>query len=429
MGVVMNIVKLSGLTLLTAIAATGSAFTEGHFEACTSDGWVLKSDAEFAKNCADMAFNGDLADRQRLAWMFFARANLQIEGGTRVDKDTGTAPLWMAWPTDPETFPKKPGVTPSFEFEEKAVDEVIKPSVPKTELAGIISDTTQQGAPNSGEEEVTRNQISYEYIVENTLYTTPGVQAFTQNGNPVEMPVGSIETKAKWIKLNTLADAPAGAFVFEFFNPNAKKEENQQGYYYWGGMHIMAKMQPSPSDVFTDNSGSWFWTTFEFKGNPGVKHVVDSFITQKSPLTAREIEAIMDTAGLLGFGYEAYAPNGTQISFVDAEEQAVILGHTQMEDFAGLPVGPKGNPVPPPDWTGFTASCHTCHATAAYQPTTTGDNGSYFPFTVPIGALPTNSSGQVDYTATQGDKTYNLGDGFVSLDFMWPITFNARAED
>ena len=49
-----------------------------------------------------------------------------------------------------------------------------------------------------------------------------------------------------------------------------------------------------------------------------------------------------------------------------------------MEDFAGSP-----NTAQPAYWTRFEASCHSYHATAAYNP----DTAMFFPFSVPTGAL------------------------------------------
>jgi hypothetical protein len=72
---------------------------------CVSEDWPQKPDEVFAADCADMAFNGNLEDRQALAWMFFARVNQMIpdpaNGGM---SGTGMVPVWMAWPTDPDTF-------------------------------------------------------------------------------------------------------------------------------------------------------------------------------------------------------------------------------------------------------------------------------------------------------------------------------------
>ena len=90
----------------------------------------------------------------------------------------------------------------------------------------------------------------------------------------------------------------------------------------------------------------------------------------------------------------------------------MILGHTDMEDFAGSP-----NTAQPRYWTRFEASCHSCHATAAYNPET----GAFFPFSVPTGAL------DPSYNKSDGSGAVRyLGQGYKPLDFMWPIAFQAR---
>lgn len=408
---------LAATTLLSSGAM--AAFHDGTDPHCTSDDWVSKSDADFAADCANMAFNGSLENRQKLAWMFFARLNLQLAGGTRADPGRAdTAPLWMSWPTDQETFVADPN--PDF-FSEQMVDEVAKPSIPKSVLAGTFAETGKDGAPNGGLEEVTRNKISYDYLIgdaDYNLITTSGVQAYINAGNTVQMPVGSIETKAKWVPVTSPETAPEGAFVFEFYSQSKDGSLTDPKYYYWGGLHIMAKMQnlTEGSNPFYDNSPSWFWTTFEFKGNPGVQHVMANLISETAPVAADEVQAILGAAGIDGLGYEAYTPVGTQINFVDGEGHPVILGHTQMEDFAGTP-----NNAQPQYWDAFQASCHGCHASAAINP----DTGVYFPFSVPKGALhPAYNASSSGANA----QTYYLGDGFVSLDFMWPIPFNALSD-
>lgn len=233
------------------------------------------------------------------------------------------------------------------------------------------------------------------------------VAAFFEKNDYVDMPVGSVELKASWLQVTEGSPAPKGALTFRF----------DSGEYWWRGLHIMVKMRrlANPGDVFYTEEPSWFWATFEFNDNPGVAHVRETLITQRAPLQAGEIAAILAAGGLGGFGLEAYTPNGTQIQFtVDgAGEKPVILGHTDMEDFAGAP-----NTAQPRYWTSFQASCHSCHATASYNPATK----AFFPFSVPTGAL------DPGYNATNPPQhtVYYLGQGYKPLDFMWPIAFQAQ---
>jgi hypothetical protein len=141
--------------------------------------------------------------------------------------------------------------------------------------------------------------------------------------------------------------------------------------------------------------------------------VREELITQRAPLDNSEIELILKQAGIDGFGFESYAPNSTQIRFTvnGTGSTPVILGHTDMENFAGAPNVPQ-----PRYWTGFQASCHACHATASINPKT----GDYFPFSVPTGALTPQYNVQNPKSTTK-----YLGLDYVPLDFMWPIAFQA----
>lgn len=382
---------IAGLTMIGA--------AQGVAAACDEKGWIDKPDAAFAADCVGLAFSDDLKDREKMAWMYFARVNQLIsdpkDGGM---SGTGKAPVWMAWPTDPDTFATRE----RFAFSAVPRD-AMQPSAEKKDIeAGQVSTANPDGA----NEEVTRNKISYDYLVDSGLTTKRDVAAFFAKNDYVDMPVGSIELKASWLQVTDGSPAPDGALTFQF----------DGGEYWWRGLHIMVKMQslPDPGQMFYSEDPSWFWSTFEFNDNPGVAMVRDKLITQRAPLSETEIAAILDEGGLAGFGLEAYAPNGTQIRFTvgGTGETPVILGHTDMEDFAGAP-----NTAQPNYWTGFEASCHACHATAAYNPA----SGAFFPFSVPTGALHpgynmTDSAGATQY----------LGQGYKPLDFMWPIAFQTH---
>ena len=397
------------------VAPALSAFGQdiySDFEDCTSDGWLEKRDEVFAADCAAMAFEGSLEDRQFLAWMFFVRVNQQIDAlNSEGMSASGKVPLWMAWPTDPDTF----HTARPFEFDSETSRAAVprdemKPSDEKKDIeAGRIATAEPDGA----NEEVTRNRISYDYLIQNGLTTKLDVAAFfarkDDEGRDLEvnMPVGSVELKASWLQVTEDSKAPEGALTFTFEGDKV---------YWWRGLHIMVKMQslPESNTAYYSEEPSWFWTTFEFNDNPGAAHVRQSLISQRAPLADEQIYAILEAGSLLEYGYDAYAPNGTQIRFTENGdgETPVILGHTDMEDFAGGP-----NTAQPQYWTQFQASCHSCHATAAYNPATK----AFFPFSVPTGAL------HRGYNKTDGEqKVRYLGQGYRSLDFMWPIAFQAR---
>ena len=375
------------------------AFGQDADQGCTGDGWAGKPDADFAADCADAAFDGGLEDRERVAWMIFARVNRLVDdpanGGM---SGSGKVPTWMTWPTDPDTF----GSAKPFAFG-AAPRTDMRPTVEKKD---IVAGRVATADPDGANEEVTRNRISYDYLIRSGLTTKLDVAAFFTDNDYVDMPIGSVELKASWLQVTEGSPAPDGALTFRF----------DSGEYWWRGLHVMVKMRrlSDPGDVFYTEDPSWFWTTFEFNDNPGAADVRESLVTERAPLTEGQIAAILEAGGVAGFGLEHYAPNGTQIGFtVDGGgETPVILGHTDMEDFAGSP-----NTAQPHYWTRFEASCHSCHATASYNPETK----AFFPFSVPTGAL------DPGYNMTDSDKAVRyLGQGYRPLDFMWPIAFQSR---
>lgn len=387
------------LTVVCLFIPATSAVGQGAYLTCTGDGWLEKSDVDFATDCADTAFSDSLEDRETLAWMFFARINQLIDDPTNGGMSgSGRAPVWMAWPTDPDTF----ATSRPFDFQATVRTEM-RPSTEKKDLeAGHIATADPDGA----NEEVTRNKISYDYLIESGLTTKLDVAAFFDMNEYVDMPVGSVELKASWLQVTEGSPVPDGALTFTF----------DSGEYWWRGLHIMVKMRQlaEPGDAFYTEEPSWFWTTFEFNDNPGVAHVRDTLITERAPLSEDEISAILAAAGLADFGLDAYGPNGTQIRFTEngTGDTPVILGHTDMEDFAGSP-----NTAQPRYWTGFEASCHSCHATASFNP----DTQAFFPFSVPTGALHPGYN-----VSDSGGTVRYLGQGYKSLDFMWPIAFQVR---
>lgn len=376
-----------------------SACAVSAFSAECSEDWLSKSDADFAADCADFAFSDALEDRERFAWMAFSRVN-QLIADPDGDGLSGSkeVPLWMAWPTDPDTFAS----TRRFDFAAPPRNEM-RPSIEKGDLlAGRIAVED----PNAANEEVNRNRIAYDYLVDSGLTTKRDVAAFFKTNDYVDMPVGSVELKASWLQVTEGSPAPEGALTFTF----------DSGEYWWRGLHVMIKMRSleDPGTLFYNEEPSWFWTTFEFNRNPGIARIRKMFSTETAPLSEADIAALLAEADLGDLGFDNYGPNGTQIRFSrDGDgEVPVILGHSNMEDFAGGP-----NTAQPRYWRQFEASCHSCHASAAYNPETQ----SFFPFSVPVGALD-----PAYHAEDKAGTAHYLGQGYKPLDFMWPIAFRAQ---
>ncbi|MDG1462546.1 MAG: hypothetical protein P8R04_03170 [Gammaproteobacteria bacterium] len=384
---------------LAANVAWLFAISLAAFAQTSEPSWINKSDKDFAADYAEMAFEGNLKDRQRLAWMIFTRVNQLVDDPTKGGMSgSGKVPVWLAWATDPDTF----NTIKPFDFNAPPRDNM-RPSIKKK---NILAGRVTTADPNQANEEVTRNKISYDYLIKNGLTTKLDVAAFFTDNDYVDMPVGSIELKASWLQVTKGSPAPPGALTYIF----------DSGEYWFRGLHIQVKMKSlsDPGNVFYTEEPSWFWSTFDFNNNPGVMHVRETLITQRAPLSKNEISDILALGDLAGFGFEAYAPNGTQIRFTENGNgsKAIILGNTDMEDFAGSP-----NTAQPAYWRHLEASCHSCHATASYNPETK----AFFPFSVPIGVL------HPGYNMTDSDGAVRyLGQGYRPLDFMWPIAFQAR---
>lgn len=287
------------LTAIFLTVAPNSIFAAEKMEVCRQS-WHQLSDDDFAVVCESMAFSDDLGDREEFSWFVFARVNQLIaerENGGLTGTDL--APIWMTWPTDVDTFSN----AEAYNFD--ATPRVaLEPSIEKKNLqAGHIGTAD----PDAFNEEVTRNRISYNYLVKEGLTTKAGVKDFFESNSFVDMPTGSIELKASWLQVTAGSPAPEGAFTFQF----------DHGEYWWRGLHIQIKMRSlsDPTDVFYSEEPSWFWSTFEYNGNPGIKNIRENLTTQRAPLSEARIEQILSTVGLAGFGFDRYGPNGTQIRF------------------------------------------------------------------------------------------------------------------
>ena len=99
------LIQISSTFLVPPILANLYSKISSFAEQCLSKGWVAKSDAAFAADCASMAFKGDLKGCQILAWAFFVRAN-QLIASQHGASGSGRVPQWMAWATDADTFQK-----------------------------------------------------------------------------------------------------------------------------------------------------------------------------------------------------------------------------------------------------------------------------------------------------------------------------------
>jgi hypothetical protein len=160
----------------------------------------------------------------------------------------------------------------------------------------------------------------------------------------------------------------------------------------------MVRVKPTPSNPFTDNVPSWFWTTFELKSNQGLA-AAQKFITYGDALSADDSRALLKQAGLDSTPFMNYLCNGEQVQFFDAKNATIILGNTQLE--SGFATPPSQDPT---TWQQWSSSCHSCHAQASGK--INGNGVDSFGFTAPVGAL-------------KGSAL--PGTGYRSYDFVWAL--------
>jgi hypothetical protein len=346
--------------------------------------WWTWSDQDFAKEFGKQAISPTIKDQSSVAWMLFARVNQPAQNQGQ------TVTQWEMWPSNDDTFSAAVGL---FRAQSKVRTRPhLQP--PKTAKIAGLTKTAHLFSlpPNGGGEEVTRNLDSYNFIIKNGLQTQAGVKKFISSPNPkVDLPIGAVEIKASWVP-----GATAGAYQFT----------GTTGTYSLLGLHIMAKVQPAPADQFSSEDASWFWTTFEFKGNPGLAHA-QSFLTYKDALLPADALALLTQAGLGQSAFANYKCNGTQIRYSDATNKKIVLGNTQMEDFNFTPANAQN----PGQWKTWNISCHTCHGTASAS---LKNSNFFFPFNM------------VQIKQGGGKIPAGQMNGYQSLDFIWSIPFYAH---
>jgi hypothetical protein len=321
-----------------------------------ADWWTL-ADLDFVTQYGKLA-TGTQPEQSQFAWMLFARVNQQVTAATNQQKFS----QWELWASDPDTF--SPDV-PRFE----AIKKVrTRPHLQPIQQLRMFSDHARVAEANPFPQvgqEVTRNSISYDYIMGKHLNTSRGIATYLGvQGNKIDFPVGAIETKAVWVR-----GAIAGAY--------------QVGGLSLTGLHLMVKVNPTPANPFADDTPSWFWTTFELKSNQGLA-AAQKFITYGDVLPAGQSQMLLQQASLGNTPFSNYVSNGQQIQYFDQKNATIVLGNTQLESSFATP--PGSNPA---NWTKWSSSCHSCHGQASGE--ISGNGMRPFRFTAPVGALSGNA--------------------------------------
>jgi hypothetical protein len=297
---------------------------------------------------------GTQEQQSQFAWMVFARVNQQVTSATNQQKFS----QWELWPSDTDTF--SPDV-PAFAAARKIRTRPHLQPVQQLRMFSPHAGTAEASPFPQAGQEVTRDSLSYDYITGKQLNTQRGIATYLgQQGNRIEFPPGAVETKAFWAR-----GAIGGAYQLGGFSLTA--------------LHVMVKVRPTPSNPFTDDSPSWFWTTFELKSNQGLA-AAQRLITYGDALAAAGSRMLMQQAGLGDTPFMNYVSNGQQIQFFDSNNATIILGNTQLEWAFATPANQN-----PTTWTRWSSSCHSCHAQASGA--ISGGGMNVFSLTAPVGAL------------------------------------------
>jgi len=284
-------------------------------------GQSATADPDPAMNNADM-----------VAWQLFVQVN------TSAATPGNNNALFETWASDSDTFRQNP-VWPSTPSR-----TVLSP--PALLLFKPLPPGLQPHVVPGGGEEVRRNKPTFDFIVQNGLYTRAGLRRAFASGKPITFPVDSIEVKANWVPVETVNPA--------LYHVNTASDGKQ---YALVSMHLISKQVPN-----------WTWATFEHQNNPGRCDYLgcnDSFgatVPSVAPEPASQFGKVyppcQKSAALLAMFQNAkldavwqnYCLKGSQVDFTTPTGVPTLLGNSVTEN-------------------GFvnTSSCLTCHARAAFD--------------------------------------------------------------
>ena len=340
----------------------------------------------------------------QLAWQFFIQVNTSAGGSNA---------LFETWASDTDTFKPNP-VFPTV----AAPLALHAPAVPRLgrlaeQRAGKLLPAIPPGVGGGVLEESRRNKDSFDFIVQNNLYTLSGLRAAF--GKTITFPVAAMEVKANWVAVTDIPAFTQGrvalADVPKLYHVNTGGDGKQ---YAFVSMHIISKAVPN-----------WTWATFEHKFNPARCDIIgchDSFGAQtasvppnaapsqgypdcvKSPALAALIAAAnWDPA------FANYCLKGSQSDFTDTTGLDVRLGNSVTEN-------------------GFVdqSSCITCHGRAAWDNTGAATTSAGFDNNgAPLGPIPPNWYWSFSSQPPIFQGMPGLTQVATSADFVWSIPFCA----
>jgi len=213
-------------------------------------------------------------------------------------------------------------------------------------------------------EEVRRDRASFDYIVDEGLWSSAGLTSFFNAKGTVTFPTDALEVKADWIPVTTLAtwlNKPQSFVTANFYTASASVTPGgPQVRYALTSMHISVKAAGFPD---------WIWANFENAYTPGrcdQTGCADSFGAQVPQVAASStawgqygacaksaaVTQLMKTAGLAPV-FANYCMTGTQTTFGTATDPTLL-----------------GSPIIEPlnaDVALSASSCISCHGGASFN--------------------------------------------------------------
>jgi hypothetical protein len=357
--------------------------------------------------------NPALNEPDRVAWCLFLYVSSQA--ATPGNNNA----LFETWASDGDTFQVTPA-WPSASATAMQLRQPILPHLARQGSGGLVpfvlpvqSTQCQQGQLCVGEE-TRRNKATFDFIVNNKLFTRDGLKAFTKT---IVFPADSIEVKANWVPVSQLSqflDGSGAPTDPSLYHLNTTTENGRQVQYALLSFHVISKMVPN-----------WTWATFEHMNNPGrcdIIGCVDSFGANppvmaphgRNPGPNKQYPNCTKTPALTSLfagnkldpAFVNYCLKGTQVDFTDAQGVTTRLGNTVTE-------------------AGFvdTASCITCHGRSAYSFVTGAwaMNRIFLYNTTPIGPMGPLDPGQFFQYPQQDPMRPQDAALFRPADFVWSV--------
>jgi len=271
---------------------------------------------------------------------------------------------------------------------------------------GTGNAAANSGFPVSGcvGEEVRRDRASFNYIVNNGLWSQAGLVKSFNGGPPVAFPANALNVKADWIPVTTLATwlgKPASFVKANFYTALGSVSEGAPPSVLMAmtSMHVSIKAPGYPD---------WVWANFENAYTPGrcdLTGCVDNFGAAKPVVAPNKQDwgqygACAKTPAATAMLRKAkvapifanYCLTGTQVGY-GTSANPTLLGSPIIEPLnADVPMA--------------RSSCISCHAAAAFDVVDAAKGKASMPFSVlgssPIGPQPTPA-------------------GYKSYDFMWGV--------